>query len=385
MRKKRTSSQAILPSAAALVVVAAVVGAFLPQPSTSATGGMLVRAPATGTAGFFRGFGGLGVRAISGQRPAVSARSFNSWGGHFVSDDGYGIRVDTSGTDHWDHAGFFTAQSGYAILAESANNMAIRGHAGDLTGVAQPLGPVGVVGLGANRGVYGASNSGIGVFATSVNNYGLWGTSTDFRGVTGRTSRSDNNYGLYTPDNLFAANASITGSTSQVVQNAGAVPLAPGDVAVFVGLGEPFGPNETRHVQVARADTVPGSAVAGVVQARYNTNMLLLDEPDPDALASLEPDELSLRDLEPAELWATRTEPAPPGEFLLMVTHGPAEVKASTVAAGSIRASDLLVAERGTARVARGADEGSPGRSIGTALTPLAAGEATIWAFVRPR
>jgi hypothetical protein len=46
----------------------------------------------------------------------------------------------------------------------------------------------------------------------SSSNYGVWGQSSNFRGVTGRTSRTDNNYGLYTPDNLFSLNVNLAGA-----------------------------------------------------------------------------------------------------------------------------------------------------------------------------
>jgi hypothetical protein len=70
----------------------------------------------------------------------------------------------------------------------------------------------------------------------SSSNYGVWGQSSEWRGVTGRTSRADNNYGFYTPDNLFSLNINLAGAVMQVMQNGGTEPLAPGDVVVFSGI-----------------------------------------------------------------------------------------------------------------------------------------------------
>ena len=83
---------------------------------------------------------------------------------------------------------------------------------------------------------------GVEIVEISDNNYGVWGQSDTYRGVTGRTSRVDNNYGLYTPDNLYSLNINLTGAIMHVVQNGGKEALEPGDVAVFSGLSAPMEP-----------------------------------------------------------------------------------------------------------------------------------------------
>lgn len=385
MRERMVSFLDRSPLAAALAVAAVVGAAFLGQAlaSTSFPGAGAPASSGGGTLATKAATSPGGLVSTTVGNFAVHGQSVDSWGGHFTSTNGYGIVVSTTGTDHWDHGAFIEAQGGYAVYATSANNMAIRSEAGDTTGLWEPVGKVGVVGIGQSRGVYGSGGSSYGVYATSLNWYGVYG----------RTSRSDNNYGLYSPDNLFSLNINSTGSSSHVVQNAGSVPLEPGDLAVFVGLGEPFGPGGTRIVQVARADTAPSAAVAGVVGSRYNWRLLLLEDPDPEALAALEEAEPALRrkSSEPEGFWVTQAAPAEPRDFLLLVTHGPAEVKASAVLAGAIHPGDLLASEPGAALAVRAAGpeegddrEGAPPRIVGTALTPLAAGDDGVWVFVRP-
>ena len=76
-----------------------------------------------------------------------------------------------------------------------------------------------------------------------MSNYGVWGQSTEYRGVTGRTGRADNNYGLYTPDNLFASNYNSAGTTSEVFRYTGDSDIRPGDVVSFSGIEINAGPD----------------------------------------------------------------------------------------------------------------------------------------------
>lgn len=224
--------------------------------ATQRAGGFL--APATGFAVFGDASGGTGIFGDSENSYGVHGSSNNSWGGYFSSDNGYGIRVETSGTDHYDHGALISSSGGYGVLAQSSNNMAVRGEAGSITGASLPLGRVGVAGIGQNRGVHGSSSSGLGVYGTSVTSTGVWGN----------TSRGDQNYGLYTNDNLFAGNLTSNGPILQVAQNGGSQPLTPGAIVVFSGMtawsdGSPI-------PQVSTTTQANSTAVAGVVYSRYN-------------------------------------------------------------------------------------------------------------------
>ncbi len=341
---------------------------------------LAANAPATGTAMRADAAGGVGLVASSQGSYGIQSSSVNGWGGYFTSQNGYGLRVDTSGTDHYDHGIYVTSQSGYAIYAQSASNMGVRGEAGDITSVAVPLGPIGVVGLGQNRGMVGSSNSGIGLYASSETNYGVWGQSTDYRGVTGRTGRADDNYGLYTPDNLFSKNYTLTGSIMQVVQNAGSTPLEPGDVVAFTGVNTTYdlrasGVSALNGVPVVQVGTISEAnrqAVAGVIFSGFNIDALR-DEPN---------------GAPPAEMDALLPGPIPPGGYLLLVVHGPAQVKAKALS-NAIQPGDPLVAASGVEGAARTAAsvmaEGGqipPGAIFAKALESMDSGQGMIYVYV---
>ncbi len=109
---------------------------------------------------------------------AVYGTTGTGTSGHFYSGSGYGIEVQSNGSDHWDHAGYFKAYMGYGVYAKSTGNMAIRGEAGDISGLSQPAGPVGVVGIG-DRGVWGSGDY-QGVYGTSNSASGYGGYFTNY-------------------------------------------------------------------------------------------------------------------------------------------------------------------------------------------------------------
>jgi hypothetical protein len=334
--------------------------------------------PATGTALHGEANGGIGLYGASTNSYGVRGSSSSSWGGYFSSSGGYGIRVETSGTDHYDHGAYVTSQGGYGVYAQSANNQGVRGEAGNVAGIAQPLGAVGVVGIGANRGTYGSSSAGIGVYGVSSSNYGVWGSSSEFRGVTGRTNRSDNNYGFYTPDNLFALNYNLAGAVMQVMQNGGSDPLSPGDVVVFSGINREVTAVDTPIVQVSRASEADSTAVAGVVFSRFNIEAIdpSLEFSDPVTQARM------------AEMEITPAGEAAPGEFIVVVVQGPVLVRASGLN-GSIQAGDLLstsslAGAAGKAAVVNlnGVEMAVPGTIFGKALEPFDSSSGLIYVYV---
>lgn len=219
-------------------------------------------------------------------------------------------------------------------------------------------GSTGVKGEGA-IGVYGESEDGSGVYGFSTNHIGLYGV----------TNAADNNYGLYTPDNLYSHNIHMPGAQMQVVQNGGQTSLETGDVVVFSGIGEPLEAGGQPVIQVVGVDSANSTAVAGVVYSRYNIETL-----------NAEPEEAIL-DYTPEGKVA-------PGEYLLMVVQGPAQVKASAVNA-PLRPGDLLssasqvgYATKATNVTLNGVEVAIPGTILGKALESLDEGEALIYVFV---
>jgi hypothetical protein len=266
-----------------------------------------------------------------------------------------------------------------AILGKggpTTNAQGVRGEAGDVTGSSRPIGPVGVVGIGQNRGVFGSSSGGSGVYGISDDNYGMWGQSDTYRGVTGRTNRADNNYGLYTPDNLYSLNYNLAGAIMMVAQNGGREPLEAGDVAVFYGIGAPLAEGGPAVVQVAKTNMANNTAVAGVVYSRFNIAAIAESQEHPDDKGSLAP------------LEVTPAGPTHPGDYLLLVIQGPARVKASTLG-GTIVVGDLLATgqDAGFAWRAKEVSIGEfnapfPGAVFGKALEPLTVGQEEIYVFV---
>ena len=380
-------------------------GLRLASAGTQSGGTITSVAPATGTAIYADATGGFGLYATSDNTYGVWGASNAGWGGYFTSVSGYGIRVETGGTDHYDHGAYITAQGGYGVYAVSANNMAIRGEAGNIAGIPSPLGTVGVAGLGQSRGVYGSSLNGAGVFGSSGGNYGVWGASDTYRGVTGRTSRVDNNYGFYTPDNLFSLNINMPGSIMQVMQNAGSDALEKGDVVVFAGVKRPGEPDELRNededdpqarvatrlevpiVRVAKATSASDSAAAGVVFSRFN--LAILDEASElSDLESSAADGVSRADTALGSLETTPAGPVERGDYLLVVVQGAAEVKAD-YAAGLIEPGTPLTSGFEAGRVTRLADVVSeeepypvPGSVLGTALEVADPSRETFYAFI---
>jgi len=369
--------QEILPAPYALSLRpgADVVGDSLGAADASLAG----YAPATGTALYADANGGVGLFGDSENNYGVWGSSNSSWGGYFTSDGGYGIRVHTDGATVNDHGAYVTSDRGYGVYAQSAQNQAVRGEAGDVTGFPPVFGRVGVVGMGENRGVHGGSNNGLGVYGTSGNSYGLWGQSTNYRGATGRTNRSDNNYGLFTPDNLFSLNINVAGAVMAVMQNGGVEPLSPGDVVVFSGITDMETAVDGPLVQVSKARVAGSTAVAGVVHSRFNIDAInpQLEAPDDSARGTL------------AAVEVTPAGSAAPGEYVLVVVQGPARVRASALGGEEIRPGDLLsaagaagVAGKAPTMAVDGVETAVPGAVFGKALEAVDDDQAMIYVYV---
>jgi hypothetical protein len=220
-------------------------------------------APATGTALYADANGGAGLAAASQSSYGVWGASKDSWGGYFTSDSGYGIRVSTAGTAHYDHGAYISSQGGYGVYAQSAQNQAVRGEAGNVTGINQPLGAVGVVGIGSNRGTYGASSAGIGVYGVSSSNYGMWAQSTflvwRLGGRAGPTIiTASTRPTTSTPLNIHYRRR-YDGRDAEQRRAA----LAPGDVVVFSGVNRAVAAVDGPLSRSARQDTANSTAVAG--------------------------------------------------------------------------------------------------------------------------
>ncbi len=228
------------------------------------------------------------------------------------------------------------------------------------------------------RGVYGeASNpsGGVGVEGKSIVGSGVYGNSSNGYGVYGYTGKTNNNYGLYTEDNIYSLNYHIRGAILQIVQNGGSTALEPGDIAAFSGMAAPLAENDAPVIQVTATTTANSTAVAGVVQSRYDIEAIA--HAGPPGTAEHTPD----FDITPEG-------PIAPGDYLLMVVHGPAQMKATALST-SINSGDLLSTSAISgyaARAARveigGVQTAIPGTIVGKALEPLNGENELIHVFV---
>lgn len=324
-----------------------------------------VLAPATGTALHGYGDGGTGVSGYSANSYAVRGSSYDSSGGYFESTHGTALRALSGGTRHYDHGAHVTTQGGYGLYAESAQNHAVRGEAGNVVGAPRSAGKVGVAGIGEGLGTFGGSQQGAGV-------YGFSGTSN---GVRGGTSRNDNNYGLFTYDNLYSLNFHLAGAMMQVMQNGGHAPLAPGDLVAFGGINREVKGVDGPLVQVRQADGAQRTAVAGVVFSRFNIDAVDASQHDLTIPAQ------GGQEVTPAGSAAA-------GEFVLVVVQGPAQVRASALG-GSITPGDLLSAGDAAGMAGRapvvaldGVETARPGTVFAKALEPLEDAEGMIYVYV---
>lgn len=306
---------------------------------------------------------GTGVYGLSESTSAgVTGQSAAGRGVHGISQDDYGVYGRSS-----------NAIGVYGYTGGGIGDYGVYGTGGD--------GTYGVYGFksdtGSGLGVYGENDGiGAGVSGTSADGAGTWGYSTDYYGVHGSTGAADDNYGLYTPDNLYSLNIHTLGATMQVVQNGDTEALEPGDVVVIAGLGDAPAGGLPPVIRVRRASEAGSAAVLGVVSASYAQERFTA-EPDPTGAGGLE-----------GEIPLSEARPVAPGGYLLVVVRGPCQVKASA-AGGAILVGDLLTSAGVTGYVARastvlvdGAAMAAPGTVLGKALEPLAEGDGLIYVYV---
>ena len=86
---------------------------------------------------------------------------------------------------------------------------------------------------------YGAS-SGSGVIGQSASFVGVWAESDTDEAVHAETGDASNNYGLYTPDNIYSLNYHLAGALMQLVQNGGRNRLSPAIWRCSVAWPHPF-------------------------------------------------------------------------------------------------------------------------------------------------
>jgi hypothetical protein len=363
----------------------------------------------TGSAVLGRSPDGYGLLGYSENSAAVYGRDDGTqqakgYGGYFTSNTGVGVYGYSSAISVVSNA--YTP----GVWGRSANGIGVYGEGGngkpgvwgvsDGTGVsgttrgtsATAYGVFGRAGGGAYA-IYGHQDSetgglavwgkndggGTGVSGTNLGSgHGTWGYSAAANGVTGATGRADRNYGLHTLDNLYSRNYHTSGAVMQVVQNGSAESLERGDLVEIAGLDTAARTAGPPTIQVRRAEGANSTAVIGVVASNYPGEWL-------DESAAADPTGATGPE---TEIPLAEPGPIAPGELLLVVVQGPAQVKASALS-GAIHTGDLLSsadqpgqAVKAAQLQVEGVTAALPGTVFGKALEPLDAGKGLVYVFV---
>ena len=337
------------------------------------------------------GAGGVWVNSAAANGVGVASAGLSGVSIGTAADDGLyvgnvgadGVYVDSAGNP-WGHTSS-ELSNGFEVAGAEGHGLYVGGAGVNGVHVNYSHWDGVYVSGAANNGVYVGATDWDGVYVSSAANNGVYvgATGNDgvhvggagHDGVYAHTNQASHEWGFYTPDKIYAGSALASAGPSIIVaQNGDAVALEPGDVVVVSGLGALFAGSEFPAPLVRRAGQ-GNSTVAGVVYARFVA-------------------EEQVEEAENEGQVETRTSPhsrsaegpVAPGEYLLLVVLGPAQVRASA-AAGSFAAGDLLAVTGGGQATLMGAAGYVPGSLVGTAMESLDAAEGSglIWVLVNPR
>lgn len=372
---------------------------------THATRAAVWAATSTGDAVRGTSAGGYGLAGYTDDGYAIYGQDAGStiargYGGYFTSQNGVGVYGASSATPYYTnmHAPGVYGSSANGVGVYGAGKTGVRGESKTGSGVhgvtdgsdldntagvwgsasgSQGIGVRGYrsgFGAGVMGTTYGAS-SGSGVIGQSASFVGVWGESDTSEAVHAETGDPSHNYGLLTPDNTYSLNYHLAGALMQLVQNGGAEPLEPGDLAVFSGMAASLQAGGPPVVQVARATTAASTAVAGVVYSRFNVAAVTQARDAMGGGPAGDPE-------------VTPAGSVPPGQYLLLVVQGPAQVKVDATS-GALQPGDLLASAPLAAHAGRapevtvaGVSSAVPGTILGNALERWEGGQGQIYVFV---
>ncbi len=265
---------------------------------------------------------------------------------------------------------YILAETGTALTVETAatnvSSLVVNGHSPSASSPSLRVNNDGSGGYGFDVN----KTNGPGVASFGRNNgatgSGVAGYSNNWYGVYGYTDTSSNNYGFYSPDNLYTRNINMPGAMMMVVQNSSAGTMESGDVASFAGINIGEATDGLPIVQVAPANAENIQGVAGVVYGKF-----------PDELLNAPPEGLE----DPSLSQYDPTAPAAPGDYLLLVVYGPAQVKTNGGRV-AIQPGDAITLDGKLAVTAAT----TPGSGVfGKALEASADDKALIYVFVTLR
>lgn len=250
-----------------------------------------------------------------------------------------------------------------------------------------------------NHGVFAQSESAStdALHAECLAGGNCWGadiTGDDF-GVRASTTDAANNYGVYTPDNIYSLNYHSVAGLSLIARYETteaqlAAPLEKGDVVVVTGLGPALPESEVPTPVVRRAGALDASGIMGVVETAYVVELVkrpkvtfkkeLLPSPEGG-----QPDEVWLPEVDEDHEVAFHQSvegPVAPGGLMVVKVVGLAQVKAVATAAG-IRPGEAIGFSTEMGLDVASAVLAEDGKVIGHALEALPPGAAgLVWALV---
>ncbi len=225
--------------------------------------------------------------------------------------------------------------------------------------------------------VWNAGGSGVQIIQASVHG-GYFNGQQD--GVVGETTSSDQEWGVYTVDKMYAGAGYTSGGGMMLVAKSGdAGNLQTGDVVAVAGMASAPGESQNPIPLVRRADKKSMNAAIGVVYRRF-----VFEKYE-------ETFEHEGNEEHRTAIRANSADgPVAPGDYLLIVVLGPAQVKADASAA-AIHAGDLVtaadegLATKATPLQVNGVEFYAPNMVIGKAMEPLKQGRGLIYIFVTLR
>lgn len=291
--------------------------------------------------------------------------------GHGIyADTGYGVRAsssyahalyaDSDSSSYSHYGGWFTGPQGVYATSEQASSdaMTARCTAG-----------------GACWGLDTHSDTSYAIYAS--------------------TGDSSDNYGLYTPDNIYSNNFHSASGFSLIAQNGGDNDLEVGDLVVVSGMAAPLPESNVPLLVVQQAETASAVGVVGVVETAYEIKMVSKPEvvfhkteiPDPEGGES---DVVYLPEAIDRQVPSQSAidGSVKPGGLMVLKVQGIAQVRVDA-SAGTIQVGDLLTAgtqgraTKAQAVVAEGDISGYlSGALVGKALEPLTEGQGLLWVLV---
>jgi hypothetical protein len=236
------------------------------------------------------------------------------------------------------------------------------------------------VGKADDDGVYVYRSGQDGVYVYDTDDDGVHVSYAGNTGVYANTTQADHEWGFNTPDKIYAGTTLVSGGALMLVaQNGDSRDLGTGDVVALSGMGAAFGESDSPVPLVQRVEHANSTAAMGVVYGRF--------------VAREEVEELEGEgEAEPQTTTHAHSADGPvaPGDHMLIVVLGPAQVKTEGLS-GPISPGDALTTSASAGRAMKaealelnGVAFYAPGTTIGKAMEPLDAADDSglIWAWV---